>query len=124
MNLQVFDNKGKLIYEHDGHWLHPLFSFYYYIIRDGVDVSQCFLKDKIIGRGAAVIIAKTGIKACHGETVSERALPILKHEQIHITWDKLVDRLPCQTELLLGDDLDIDRSFELLLKMYRVPGVL
>ena len=115
MNLEVFDGE-ELIFEDNGSWLHPLFKLEEFLNKNNLLTEGLFLKDKVIGRGAAVIIVKLGIKRCHGKLVSKRALPILKENQVEITWDKLINRIDCKTEELITTDLSISAAYNMLLR--------
>ena len=49
--------------------------------------------DKVIGKAAAMLLAKYGVKEIHAVLVSERALGYLKNKEIRITYDTAVDHI-------------------------------
>ena len=110
MNLTVY-YQDKQIFCHNGHWLHPLFALEDFLQDKDYHRGHLRLEDKLIGRGAAVLIHTMGILACHGKTVSRRGLSYCQKVSIQCTYDHLVDRLDCQTELLLGDTMDTKEAY-------------
>ncbi|MDA3958504.1 DUF1893 domain-containing protein [Oceanispirochaeta sp.] len=110
MNLTVTQN-SSVVFTHNGHWLHPLFALEDFLTGSDLDASQLYLNDKLIGRGAAVLIHRMGFRRCHGQTLSIRGLTLLKELGIQCSYDLLVDRLDCQTELVLTDDLSLDDAY-------------
>ena len=112
--------QGRVVFFHDGRWLHPLFAFLDFLETAPADRSTLFLRDKIIGRGAAVLIAQAGIQKAHGGIVSERALPILKAHGVAVTWDTLVEHLQCMTERLITNEMPLDQAVRLLYERRRL----
>ena len=110
MNCTV-KKQNEIIFEHDGKWLHPLFALEDFLKEKGIEGSDLFLEDKLIGRGAAVLIARLGIKKCHGRVVSRKALSITQKYGMEITWDTLVETLACQTEQTLSEDMSLEESY-------------
>jgi len=111
LNLTV-TGPDDFLFTHNGHWLHPLFALEDYLRNRNTDPSSLFLQDKLIGRGAAVLICRMGFKKCHGVTVSKKGLDYFHRYGIECTYDTLVDKLDCQTELVLTDDLSDDDAYE------------
>ena len=110
MNLSVSCQK-KIIFTHDGPWLHPLFALEDFLGSSNYDSSQLYLTDKLIGRGAAVLIHRMGIRRCHGSIVSSRGLSYLQKMSVTCTYDRLVEKLDCQTEMILGDDMSTAEAY-------------
>jgi len=110
LNL-IVQLKGRTVFSSDGKWLHPLFDLEDFLKGETLDPGALSLEDKLIGRGAAVLIARMGIRRCHGRTVSRRALPVLETHGVECTWDELTDRLACQTETALNDEMSLDDSY-------------
>jgi len=123
LNL-IVKGPDNFIFTDDGHWLHPLFALEDHLKSLDVDSSLLELRDKLIGRGAAVLICRMGIKKCHGSVVSRRGLSYLNKYSIECTYDTLVDRLDCQTELVLTDEMSSDDAYsELSRRAGRSPGL-
>lgn len=110
MNLTV-SCRDEIIFTHDGHWLHPLFALLDFLDSSDHIPSELFLTDKLIGRGAAVLIHRMGIRRCHGLTVSSKGLSYFKKKSIECTYDSLVEKLDCQTELVLSDELSSEEAY-------------
>jgi len=110
MNLQVYDSYDHCVFSDDGHWLHPLFALLDTLSERPVDVSEWRLCDKVIGRGAAVLIVKAGIRTAYGGLVSRRALPILEAHGVAVSWDELVDRIACMTEEAITPEMDLEKA--------------
>ncbi len=109
-HLQVY--RGEvLVFSSNGNWLHPLFELEDFLADSGRDAEDLLLRDKLIGRGAAVLIARMGFRTCHGAVVSRRALPVLDDHGITCTRDELVDRLDCATETALTDDMSLESAY-------------
>jgi Domain of unknown function (DUF1893) len=108
----IVKEKNTIIFTSDGHWLYPLFELENFLNSSTYSIDDISLDDKLIGRGAAVLITAMGIKRCHGRILSRKALTVLDHYKIHYTYDELVDSLQCQTETALTDDMSLDESYE------------
>lgn len=101
----------EVIFSSDGKWLHPLFELEDFLKEHEYNPAELFLEDKIIGRGAAVLIARLGIRKCHGRLVSRKAFLVTQREGLEISWDTLVDALECQTEIALTDEMTLEESY-------------
>lgn len=110
MNLTV-SHQNRIIFSHDGHWLHPLFALEDFLNDSEYDPAELYLKDKLIGRAAAVLIHRMGFKNCHGNIISSRAVKFFEEQNIKFTYVELVKRLECQTELILTDDVSPDEAY-------------
>ena len=70
------------------------------------------------------MIAFLGIRRCHIELLSERALPVLKENGIEFTYDRLVDHIQCRTEDLITEKMSISDAYLFLRKRAgRVKGL-
>lgn len=115
---QVF-NGDELIFTSRSHWLHPLFELKGFLeshttlscppARDGL-----FLRDRVIGRAAALMIVEMNILRCAAPVVSERALPVFRLFSVACDYDELVPRLPCRTEDILADITDPGEAWDIL----------
>lgn len=124
--LEIFDD-NKLIFSSQSKWLHPIFEFETFLqeqekIGKKITVTENFsAHDTAIGKAAAVLLMRLGIKKIHGDLVSKLALD---YSGGIITYDTLVDRLMCQTEGILEELTDVDEIYYILRKRAnRVLGV-
>lgn len=115
---------NQTVFTSDQHWLYPLFELEDYIKQGDVIANNLFLKDKIAGKAAACLIVYLGIRRCHIELLSERAIPVFKAHGIEFTYDNLVDHIQCRTEDLINDKMSIADTYLFLRKRAgRVQGL-
>ncbi|MGL1893171.1 MAG: DUF1893 domain-containing protein [Spirochaetaceae bacterium] len=111
MNLEV-KFEDKIIFSHNGKWLHPLFALEDFLSTNEYLPSDLLLTDKIIGRGAAVLISKMMIKNIHAKLLSRRAIGVLDSNNIKYTYDEIIDSIKCITETILTDDKTLDKCYQ------------
>ena len=120
----IVDFNDQTVFTSDQHWLYPLFELEDYLKKSEIDAEYLFLKDKIAGKAAACLIVFLGIKRCHIELLSERAIPVFKANGIDYTYDNLVDHIQCRTEDLITDKMNIADAYLFLRKRAgRVQGL-
>jgi zinc transport system ATP-binding protein len=120
----IIRNQNNIIFTSDSHWLHPLFEFDDFLSKNAFTVSELFLQDKIAGKAAACMIVRLGIKKCHIELISERAIPVFEKAGIDFTYDTKVEHIDCGTEYLITDDMSVDEVWLFLRKRAgRVAGL-
>jgi len=110
LNLKVYSGES-LVFKHDGKWLHPLFALEDFLKDSNLKSESLSLEDKLIGRAAAVLIVRMGIKKCHAGTMSSRAVSFLEKTDVTWSYDHIVERLECQTEMILSDDMSLEDSY-------------
>lgn len=114
----------QIVFTNDQHWLYPLFEFEDFLNKNELVVSNLYLRDKIAGKAAACLIVFLGIKRCHIELLSSRAIPVFKSNGIEFTYDNLVDHIQCRTEDLITDKMSIADAYLFLRKRAgRVQGL-
>ena len=101
-SLQIF-NSNKLIFSSPGKWLHPLFEFGDFLKTYKGDVSDLSSHDSAIGKAAAVLSIRFGIKKIHANLISDIALNYINEKKkggtnIEVHYDKKIDKLKCMTE--------------------------
>ena len=74
--------------------------------------------DKVVGKGAAALMIKAGVKKVHGDVVSNAAFELFKMYGTDISYDSLVPHIinrkkdgQCPVETLCGDCTDIDELY-------------
>lgn len=112
-SLEVYHNQD-LIFFSDRHWLHPLFDLESFLKETENPVAELLVKDKIIGRAAALILVYLNIKKIHGQTMSRLAKEVLDYYDIVYSYDQLIDRIACQTEELLKSEWDGAKAYLLI----------
>jgi len=107
----------KLIFHSDGKWLHPLLEFKKFLSNNNYDRTNLIVKDKIVGRAAALILIYLGIKNINAGILSKPGMDVLTKHDIKFEYTKLVDRIQCRTEEMLKDELDPKVAYELINKL-------
>jgi len=97
-----------------GKWLHPLFELEDYLTEHPVQPETLILQDKIIGKAAALLIHRLGFRTVKVGILSKLGETVLQRHEIAYTYEQLVDRIHCQTEVLLTDVEDSEEAYGLL----------
>lgn len=113
--LKIFDGDIQ-IFSSQSKWLHPIFEFENFLASYTGPRNKFRAWDSAIGKAAALLLIRLGVKELHGELVSELAVKYVEQTlgQGKITWDTLVDRLMCQTENILENLTDTDEMYRIL----------
>ena len=111
--LRVYHN-GKLVFTSNGNWLHPLFELEHFLVAHSYNSADILVEDTIIGKAAAVLVCRLGIRKLKVETLSRLGESVLKAQGVDYAYDQLVDRIFCQTEELLDSIEDFDETYALL----------
>lgn len=78
--------------------------------------SGASVADKVIGKAAAILLAKYGVAEIHAAVVSEKALDYIRNKETKITYDTAVDYIinrdktdmcPMEKSVLDTDDEDV-----------------
>lgn len=119
--LEVFNN-DELIFASQGKWLAPLFELEaFFKDYTGPKENLC-LHDTAVGKAAAVLMIRMGIKHIHANLASRLAVAYVQelsaknsfYSDLTIMYDSLVDRLLCATEDQLEHLTDNDEMYFLL----------
>ena len=105
-----------LIFYSDGKWLHPLLELERFLAGQPYDPATLAVRDKIIGRAAALLLVRLGIRRVHAVTLSELGAEVLRHFSVDFDYETLVPSVACQTEVLLGSELDPDKAHALIIE--------
>ncbi len=110
---------GTLIFWSDGKWLHPLFDLAAFLAASPLASGELRLRDKIVGRAAALLAVHLGIGHVHADVLSRHGQAVLMQFGVAHTYDTLVDRIACRTEDLLLNDTDPADAFTMLAERAR-----
>jgi hypothetical protein len=117
---------GPPLYSSEGKWLHPLFDLLDllepgYAAAAGSDVRRAvrgagdlFLRDRVIGRAAAFLIIRAGIRHAWADIVSDGAVAVFEAHGASLGGDERVPAIGCVTEELLHDVDDPDQAWTLI----------
>lgn len=111
--IEVFENETR-VFASRGRWLHPLFDLESVIAADERDPQRLEVRDKIVGRAAALLLVYLRIGRVSAGILSRPAREVLVRFAVPFTFEKLVARIDCQTETLLMEETDPERAYRML----------
>lgn len=107
--------KGEDVVTSDKRGVAPMVDF----IREGRDLRGYSTADKIVGKAAAVLFIKAGIKEAFAEVISKSAEEILSLHGVPFSFAKETERIInregtglCPMETAVSEINDIDTAFE------------
>ena len=118
ISLQVILDQ-KILFESDGKWLYPLFDLEEFVKTHSLTLTKAFVRDKVIGKAAALLLVRLGAGRIHGEVMSQLAVDTLTDFSVRHSYDLVVPRIECQTEMLLLDIDDPNEAYQLLCRRAR-----
>ncbi len=68
----------------------------------------------MVGKAAAVLILRLGIRRVHANTISALGKSVLEMEGVELTHDTVVERILCGTEELLAHVDDVEEAYRIL----------
>ncbi len=110
---------GQVLFASAGKWLHPLFELEQFLKIRGINASQGEIRDKVVGRGSAFLIARLGARRTHAGMLSRLGKEVLDRAGVACTWDVLVEEIDCGTENLLREVTDPEEAYRLLAERAR-----
>jgi hypothetical protein len=117
------------LYCNGGKWLHPLFDLLDLMsgtgaAGEGADGAEeraalaspgvLFLRDRVIGRAAAFLILRAGIRSAYADLVSDGAACVFDAAGASLGWGERIPAIGCATESLLGDVADGEVAWQIL----------
>lgn len=79
---------GKCLYS-ESRGISPMMNF----IADGVDLAGYSVADLIVGKAAALLFVKSGIKEVYAKTLSEGGKKVLEDNGVPVTYQTLTERI-------------------------------
>ena len=111
--------KGEEVYTSDAHGVRALLGW----LREGKDLKGFSSADRIVGKAAALLYVKMGIRAIHACTISVAAETVLEGNDISFSYDDRVLQIlnrdgsdMCPMEKAVKDTDDPGRAPDLLLE--------
>ncbi len=119
--LCVYDG-DKCIFSSSGKWLHPIFELERFIAGRNAPNGGWQAHDTAVGKAAAVMMLRLGIRKIHANLASRLAVDYVAHfgGGAELIADALVDRLMCATESQLEPLDDADTMYTLLRQRARL----
>lgn len=122
ISLEVFSN-DELIFSSNGKWLNPLFELEKFLANYSGSKENLSSHDTAIGKAAAVLTTRMGIKKINADLISQNALSYIDGlnkvavddgEKIKVNYKNLIPKLMCQTENQLENLFDSQQMYFLL----------
>jgi zinc transport system ATP-binding protein len=113
MSLELFSD-SRLVFSSAGKWLHPLFELEGFLAESGLDPASLSLRDKVVGKAAALLIVRLGIRRVRAGVLSRLGMEVLEAQRVEFSWDQLVESIGCQTEAALERIDDPAQAYALL----------
>lgn len=113
LSLQVILD-DKTIFSSLGKWLYPLFDLEDFFKEHPVDKSKVEIRDKVIGKAAALLILRLGPGFVYGETISDLGIAVFEKANLPYSHGKRVPKIACKTEELLAEVDDLDDAYQIL----------
>jgi hypothetical protein len=110
---------GHVVFSSSGKWLHPLFQLERFLHTHRIDMGSAAIRDKVVGRGSAFLIARLGIRKVHAVLLSRLGKDVFDREGVACTWDTLVDQIQCRTEKLLREVTSPEEAHGILAELAR-----
>ena len=76
--MQVIKN-NEVLFESDRRWLHPLFDLEGYLAQHPLDLSGAEIRDKVVGKAAAMLIVRLGAGSVHAHPTLSEAIMEAAH---------------------------------------------
>lgn len=112
-SLEVY-YQNQLIFFSDRNWIYPLFELEKFLQTTGHPVQELLVQDKIVGKAAALLLVYFGISRIRAQLISRLGMEILTHFKVNYEYQQTVDRIYCQTEELLQQEMDPSAAYRLL----------
>ena len=115
----VFLIDGQVLFSSTGKWLHPLFELEQFLKAREMNASQGEIRDKVVGRGSALLMVRLGVRKAHAGLLSRLGKDVLERAGVTLTWDTLIDEIQCSTEGILREVTDPDEAYPILAERAR-----
>lgn len=112
-SLQVI-LEGEVVFQSGNKWIYPLFDLEDYLEDHPIRMNLAEVRDKVIGKAAAMLLLRLGAGKVHGGVMSELAVEVLSRNGVQYSFDKLVKRIDCQTEEILLEVDDLEAAYRIL----------
>lgn len=110
----VLCKEGKILTS-DGRGVSPMIDF----LQDGIDLSGYSVADKIVGKAAAMLFVKAGIKEVYAEILSVSGKNFLEEHGINVGYETLAEKIInrtgddiCPMEKTVADIIDPEEGYE------------
>lgn len=105
---------GRQVFSSSGKWLHPLFELEEFLNSASYPPQGVVVEDKIVGKAAALLLIRMGIRQVKAGVLSELAKAVLERFEVRFSYTTIVERIDCRTESLLADVEDPEQAYRIV----------
>jgi zinc transport system ATP-binding protein len=105
---------STLLFQSTGKWLYPLFELEDFLATAKLDPAELTVRDKIVGRAAALLLLRLGLRRVQAGVLSVLAREVLERFQAQYSWETLVERILCETEEILSQVMDPAEAYRVV----------
>jgi zinc transport system ATP-binding protein len=113
VTLRVYHGRQE-IFTSTGKWLHPLFELEEFLLDSEYSPETLLLEDKIVGKAAALLLVRLGIRRIRAGVLSRLGLAVLENNAVQYAAEHIVQRIECRTEEILSEVEDPQEAYGLL----------
>jgi hypothetical protein len=103
-----------VLFRSSGKWLHPLFELEEFLGSSGLDTAELRVRDKIVGKAAALLLVRLGLRRVEAGVLSALARTVLERHAVRYSFETLVERIACRTEELLREIDDPQEAYAMV----------
>jgi hypothetical protein len=118
--LELYRGRRRL-FASSGRWLYPLLELERYLEASACERGELAVRDKVVGKAAALFLVHLGIRRVHAALLSSLAETVLHRYGVALTWERRVDRIACRTEELLSGVEDPEEGWRLVRERAAAP---
>lgn len=123
-SLELFYGSGsEAVFSSAASWLHPLFELERFFADSGVNPRECLLRDKLVGKAAALLIVRLGLVRVHTGILSRPGEAVFLAHRVQYRAEEQVERILCRTEEFLADVEDPMEAYRLIRRQMEERGV-
>jgi len=104
------------IFSSTGKWLYPLFELEEFLRTSSYPPQSLRLEDKIVGKAAALLFVRLGIRQVKAGVLSKLGREVLERHNVQYRAAQIVERIDCQTEILLSGVEDPEQAYRIVAK--------
>ena len=113
VTLRAFHGKRE-VFSSAGKWLHPLFELEEFLRTSSCSPQSLRVEDKIVGKAAALLLVRLGIRNVKAGVLSELGRDVLERFHVVYSAGETVERIDCQTEILLTEVEDPQQAYRIV----------
>ena len=113
VTLRAFHEQRE-VFTSTGKWLHPLFELEQFLRSSSHAPQSLRIQDKIVGKAAALLLVRLGIRKVRAGVLSELALEVLARHRVQYSAEETVERIDCKTEILLAEVEDPEQAYRIV----------